>query len=1050
MSLNVGSLWSSLSLDLTPFMQSLSRAQAAAVTAGNSMERAFGSGLNANMANTSRNIQAMGASVNGALGANLRNSARNVRDLGTAVNNAVGTNMLRPIQNTGGAVTRTIAGINNGLKDFRRIVAGILVSQTFYAILTNIQQSTKAVFDFNSSMEQAQASFTRLMGSAEQATTFINIMQDFAALTPFSVNQTLDMSRRMLAMGFEARSLKSVMTSITDATAAMGGDAQKFDRIVLALGQIKTNGKLAGQEVRQLAEAGIPIRTILREELNLTKEQVANIGKLGISGETAVGAILKGMDKRYKGMNAIIAETTGGMITTIKDDLLIIGGALSKGLFDSISGTTKKIRDALETMRKEIRERGLIGIITGLFPPKLYVAVQSFIGGLQMLGKAFKILYDAAKPIIAIIAEGILRALAVVVPVVAQVILVLARLTRAFIENVPGVKLFISALTGLLIANLVGRALYTLWTIIGLGSIAMRISKAVTALKVSIQGLYIALAKNPLIALVTVLAGSLLALALSSETVSKWLDQVWIRLAKLAGYNLSDTLKTGDLDKDKKELEAFLAEFEALGDGAEDADSKIKKFLASFDEVFAIPDDLDDLGSLFKDITPPKLDDIVIDDSDLKDDLDNLLDDKEDDFKKNFAVSLNFPNFPLMGVMVTTILETIETLIKKIKAATPISIPVVILGFAAASLAEIAEQISAIPKQIAINILMAAPSIVEVLNALELIPQLIYVSVQALTPSMSDVLAALKLIPTTIDIAVKVLTPVVDGVLSALKLIPLIIEVSVLLVWETQARLLESFRIYVLDPVTTAMNKVWVAITDIFDDVVTWLSQDWVKDLGIAIAIGIAAIAAAFLLAPVEVAAAIGAFTAGILVFFTTLWTDIQPSSAVGEDLADNMDNNVLKPSEKKVDSWGTSLKKKFSGIWQGILDIFNKALGNLSDTKVTVNQPTPKGFSPEVKNLLSFTPISMLADGGIVNKDSLIRAGEGNRAEAVIPLNGPSIARIADALLSKMNPPTGTSDATTNYFSIGTLIGDDRSITLLERRLNAVRIKEDYRRGLV
>jgi phage tail tape-measure protein len=42
----------------------------------------------------------------------------------------------------------------------------------------------------------------------------------------------------MMAMGFEARSLKNVMTTITDATAALGGGSEKLDRIVLALGQM--------------------------------------------------------------------------------------------------------------------------------------------------------------------------------------------------------------------------------------------------------------------------------------------------------------------------------------------------------------------------------------------------------------------------------------------------------------------------------------------------------------------------------------------------------------------------------------------------------------------------------------------------------------------------------------------------------------------------------------------------------------------------------------------------------------------------------------------
>ena len=43
-----------------------------------------------------------------------------------------------------------------------------------------------------------------------------------------------------------------------------------------------------------------------------------------------------------------------------------------------------------------------------------------------------------------------------------------------------------------------------------------------------------------------------------------------------------------------------------------------------------------------------------------------------------------------------------------------------------------------------------------------------------------------------------------------------------------------------------------------------------------------------------------------------------------------------------------------------------------------------------------------------------------------------------------------GDSGGDTNYFTIGTLIGDDRSIKELERRLNATRLLERQRTGVV
>ncbi|QLA11520.1 tape measure protein [Desulfolutivibrio sulfodismutans] len=51
------------------------------------------------------------------------------------------------------------------------------------------------------------------------------------------------------------------MTTLVDTTGALGGSVDIFNRITLALGQAATKGRLMGEEVRQFAEAGIPITT---------------------------------------------------------------------------------------------------------------------------------------------------------------------------------------------------------------------------------------------------------------------------------------------------------------------------------------------------------------------------------------------------------------------------------------------------------------------------------------------------------------------------------------------------------------------------------------------------------------------------------------------------------------------------------------------------------------------------------------------------------------------------------------------------------------------
>src|SRR5690606_41862671 len=76
--------------------------------------------------------------------------------------------------------------------------------------------------------------------------------------------------------------------------------------------QIMSSDKLIMQDLRQLANANIPIFKILREELQLTAEQVANIGDQNIDPVTGITAILRGLRKFSAGASQEFAMTMPG------------------------------------------------------------------------------------------------------------------------------------------------------------------------------------------------------------------------------------------------------------------------------------------------------------------------------------------------------------------------------------------------------------------------------------------------------------------------------------------------------------------------------------------------------------------------------------------------------------------------------------------------------------------------------------------------------------------------------------------------------------------
>src|SRR5687767_11777358 len=108
-------------------------------------------------------------------------------------------------------------------------------------------------------LETTTIGFTALLGSAEEAQAFIQEMQQFAAQTPFEFQGLAENARRLLAIGDAAGiSREEIIPTIGvfgDLSSVLGAAPDSMDRVVRALGQIASRGKVSTEEMLQLAEA---------------------------------------------------------------------------------------------------------------------------------------------------------------------------------------------------------------------------------------------------------------------------------------------------------------------------------------------------------------------------------------------------------------------------------------------------------------------------------------------------------------------------------------------------------------------------------------------------------------------------------------------------------------------------------------------------------------------------------------------------------------------------------------------------------------------------
>lgn len=224
---------------------------------------------------------------------------------------------------------------------------------------------------YNAKMEQTSIAFTSMLGSAQDAKIMMDQLRKFAADTPFEFKDIAPAAQQLKAFGFEAKDIIPTLTAVGNAAAGLGRGTEGLKQIAFVMGQIKTTGKLMGQDVMQLSQLGIPVKDILAKNLGLAADQLSDIGNQGISADAAIKALTDGMNERFPNMMDKMSNSFSGMLSTINDNASQILGKIGEPLFNSMKGAISKVRDAFDRALKNVNTKGLSHIFDDLVPKGL-------------------------------------------------------------------------------------------------------------------------------------------------------------------------------------------------------------------------------------------------------------------------------------------------------------------------------------------------------------------------------------------------------------------------------------------------------------------------------------------------------------------------------------------------------------------------------------------------------------------------------------------------------------------------------------------------------
>lgn len=223
--------------------------------------------------------------------------------------------------------------------------------------------------EYNNTMETYVTNFkTMLGGSSEAAQKLTSDLETMAAKTPFAMSDLADATQTLLSFGQDSGTVLDTLQSLGDI--AMG-DAGKLSSLTLAFAQASSSGKLMGQDLMQMINAGFnPLQSIidrtgasmgdlkdfmsngkasadLKKQMKAAQKEVNQLGNAASDGAKLLAQMAKdgvisaetlGMifemetspgGRYYNAMQAA-SETFSGMLSTLQDDSAALLGKVFK------------------------------------------------------------------------------------------------------------------------------------------------------------------------------------------------------------------------------------------------------------------------------------------------------------------------------------------------------------------------------------------------------------------------------------------------------------------------------------------------------------------------------------------------------------------------------------------------------------------------------------------------------------------------------------------------------------------------------------------------
>lgn len=208
---------------------------------------------------------------------------------------------------------------------------------------------TKQIINVRSEIQSLEVSFKTLLGDEEKAVKLMADIRKFAANTPMQMNDLAAGAQTLLAFNIEAERVMPILQALGDISM---GDSQKFQSLTLAFSQMSSTGRLLGQDLGQMINAGFnPLAQIsektgksigeLKQEMAAGKISVDMVTEAFMDATSEGGKFYNMLEQQSKGIQGSFSNVQGALQDTMNE----IGEKLQEPVTDTLHGLQSLIQN---------------------------------------------------------------------------------------------------------------------------------------------------------------------------------------------------------------------------------------------------------------------------------------------------------------------------------------------------------------------------------------------------------------------------------------------------------------------------------------------------------------------------------------------------------------------------------------------------------------------------------------------------------------------------------------------------------------------------------